>query len=1340
MRKIIILLLLLCMHYSARGQTHYEYSYWFDSDISTAEKGSTTSDAWHMEVDLSRLTESFHTIHLQVTDENNVSSAPVTRCFFLSREGGDLTDGFYWFDNETLVRKVKGNLQGTLVFDVTEFQEGFHTLHYQVKRADGLYSQIETRCFYKMQSDQVVGQLTFMCYIDGVPFKQERVSAENGVATWLLDVSNVPIGFHKLQVRAIMENGSSTTNREAFFLRATMPSELDAMTCICAIDGKVFKQEKMQTTNGSALWQLDVSELPIGFHRLQVRAVMENGASTSIREAFFLRNAMDAELNALACVFSIDGQPYKTVESGVREGVFHCDLDVGALSDGLHNISYILTNGQGAQTTVKSQYFIKQPVGGNSIKKYQYWLNDKDDKAQLVVQDKVTDPLKLITLLPIEPQPLRSSLFHFDLKDGQPMIYAKNEIHLRFFDAAGRFTDASDQFVDYQLGQAVVPVGELQATQTFDKVVENDIRWYTVQAAPGDTLAFRLSQAATMQVFAPSGEEVFQTSEDASVRWAGIHSWENGTYYLAVHDVTGSQPNMTLDYMHMDKYDVVDWDVHTVGNGGCSTITFKGNGFRDLYAVDLYTAEGDTIHSVDVSHDSDAETAVTFDFSGAELGVYDAVFHFTEEDVIVENTISVEEAIDIELATNVSFPSTFSRSATYTVKITNKGNMTAYAVPVYTWIKSQTKDGIYKITYDGLGLDSFMDVINTDSLSSSEILMLQAYSDQLSDDHYFMHFWVKDDNNPNDSIYVRSNYFFANIAPGETKTIRLTIWTREVDTYAYFTVPEDWHTYSLEENATSVKAQARFAKSKAGDWYCCYRERIECVANIVVNGLDIASLFSVPGPTAQNIAACVAGTVNQILTAAGDTYCGANDVQGDFMKKVNNVVKGISIAGVVSSCASAFGVKNASEIGVALDNLLHPSTAVSCIQAFFKPIPGCPPDPPGGGGANGGKSHDPNDIHGYLSEAGSKFITDSVERVNYTIEFENDTTFATLAAHTIVIRDTLDRRYFDLNTFRPTAIKLGERETFLDETTDVKTENGVTSFLTTIDVRPEINAIAQVEGMYSQQTGIAEWRFTSLDPMTMEPTDDLMQGILPVNYDGTSGIGEVMFEVGVKPGKADGTEIPNRAGIVFDYEDAILTPTWVNTVDAVAPSCTILGAIQAKTDTLTLRIAGEDNRSGIWKYEVYARMGEGASWEKVAETFAAEGVNEAEGGDAAEGESETLVDVRIYEGIEYGFLVLATDSAGNVERKSFTEADFEFSTVRRGDANGDGVVDALDVILATSYYLGKDVHLNFAAADVVADGEINSLDIIAMQNIYLGATDGGKALKPRSRRIRDKQQ
>ena len=203
---------------------------------------------------------------------------------------------------------------------------------------------------------------------------------------------------------------------------------------------------------------------------------------------------------------------------------------------------------------------------------------------------------------------------------------------------------------------------------------------------------------------------------------------------------------------------------------------------------------------------------------------------------------------------------------------------------------------------------------------------------------------------------------------------------------------------------------------------------------------------------------------------------------------------------------------------------------------------------------------------------------------------------------------------------------------FLDEA-DVVTNNNKTTFVKTIDMRPEINAIAQVNGEFNQKNGIAQWTLQSLDPMTMEPTNDLMQGILPVNYDGTSGIGEVMFEIGMKKGKTDGAKINNRAGIVFDYEDAILTPIWTNIVDAIAPSSVVSDLTIVNDSTLRVFANAFDARSGVWKYEWYVQHGANAPWWKEGET------------------DSPSFDFRFYEDIDYGFYVLVTDSAGNVEKK-----------------------------------------------------------------------------------------
>lgn len=299
-------------------------------------------------------------------------------------------------------------------------------------------------------------------------------------------------------------------------------------------------------------------------------------------------------------------------------------------------------------------------------------------------------------------------------------------------------------------------------------------------------------------------------------------------------------------------------------------------------------------------------------------------------------------------------------------------------------------------------------------------------------------------------------------------------------------------------------------------------------------------------------------------------------------------------------------------------------TENDCVKSYTNPKSNCPPNPKRGGGSSSPvNSYDPNDIYGYLSESGCKFVPNDFMDLHYRIEFENDTTFATSAAHKVVVEDTLDAKVFDLSSYQPTSIKIGDKSVQL---------KGDKAFVTTVDMRPEINAIAQVEGLYDEKKGIATWQFTSLDPMTMEPTDDVMQGFLPVNYDG-SGIGEVAYNINRKAGLSDGTAISNKASIVFDNNDAIETPTWTNIIDAIPPVTHVSDVEQVNDTIVRVHFDGDDNRSGVWKYSLYVQYGENTAWNEVAEL------------------DTTCCDFRFYEDIDYGFCVVATDMAGNVEKK-----------------------------------------------------------------------------------------
>ena len=234
-----------------------------------------------------------------------------------------------------------------------------------------------------------------------------------------------------------------------------------------------------------------------------------------------------------------------------------------------------------------------------------------------------------------------------------------------------------------------------------------------------------------------------------------------------------------------------------------------------------------------------------------------------------------------------------------------------------------------------------------------------------------------------------------------------------------------------------------------------------------------------------------------------------------------------------------------------------------------------------------------------------------------------------------------------------------------------------------------------------------DWKFTSLDPMTMEPTNDPMQGFLPVNYNG-NGIGEVTYDIVLRQPLAGGTEVKNRASIVFDINEPILTPTWTNIIDATAPESRAIGVELSSDTTAILSIQATDELSGVWRYDVYVQYGAGSAWWKVAENVPA----------------DTTVTVKIYDGIDHGFYVVATDSAGNIERKqAMRELTLNLSSTIRGDVNRDGQVGIADIVAVTGYMAGTNSNVPLSAADVNGDGQVGIADIVAITDIMAGTAN-----------------
>lgn len=183
------------------------------------------------------------------------------------------------------------------------------------------------------------------------------------------------------------------------------------------------------------------------------------------------------------------------------------------------------------------------------------------------------------------------------------------------------------------------------------------------------------------------------------------------------------------------------------------------------------------------------------------------------------------------------------------------------------------------------------------------------------------------------------------------------------------------------------------------------------------------------------------------------------------------------------------------------------------------------------------------------------------------------------------------------------------------------------------------------------------WQFVALDPATgREPTDPLA-GFLPPDITPPEGEGHVMFSVAPRSGLPSGTAIRNKARIFFDYNPAIETPEWVNTIDIAPPESSLVAIPPGVGDTSVLVTwSGQDDASGVRDYsvEVARSGGDFEPWlthvAQIQSTFVGE------------------------IGQSYAFRVQARDQTGNVETKAGADAQVTLAPAPPQEQDGGGAL------------------------------------------------------------------
>lgn len=264
-------------------------------------------------------------------------------------------------------------------------------------------------------------------------------------------------------------------------------------------------------------------------------------------------------------------------------------------------------------------------------------------------------------------------------------------------------------------------------------------------------------------------------------------------------------------------------------------------------------------------------------------------------------------------------------------------------------------------------------------------------------------------------------------------------------------------------------------------------------------------------------------------------------------------------------------------------------------------------------------SSDPNDIIGPAGFGAPRWIAGG-QPLDYTVRFENVAT-ATAPAQEVVITQQLDAD-LDWNSFEVGGFGWGGLYFPVPE--------GRQFYSARLDLRDTLGYFVDFEAGVNVATGVATWRFASIDPLTGDLISDPLAGFLPPNITAPEGEGFVTYSIRPASELATGTSISAQASIIFDTNPAILTPVWTNTLDVEAPNSSVASLPAVSPPTFTVSWSGSDGSgSGVAAYDVFVADNGGpfSAWQLGVATTSASLAGQA--------------------GHTYGFYSVAADNAGN---------------------------------------------------------------------------------------------
>ena len=596
----------------------------------------------------------------------------------------------------------------------------------------------------------------------------------------------------------------------------------------------------------------------------------------------------------------------------------------------------------------------------------------------------------------------------------------------------------------------------------------------------------------------------------------------------------------------------------------------------------------------------DEMAPAAFNLWDAPLGKYDVI---VGTDTLYQAfTVEQREDPDVWMQVNGFGKMLWNRYQRFTIDYGNRSNVAAYNTPIFLFIPDRKGSMDVQFEFD---FDIYSDAID------ESVLPLARYLD----DHLMAY-----DEQTGDSIRVYS-FFIPYIAPNSTNQLALRVKGKSgydgvSDKFRiYYWISEPWGPNTDDENNNAPMTRAG---SDELDDYINHVNKGKTMTECALTMFGLTFLEA--GLTAFPVVGCAYNTVKTVTL-------------GIWGKDRSIKAFGTNLLTAAFACGTdLFPPTLLMKGGLALAKLTW--DLVSNKDAYDACLRGDP---------NWKdnllvNSYDPNEMIGPSGYDDQAHYIKPIHQMPYMITFENKSS-ATAPAHEVFVTDVLDASKYDFSTFSFTGFGWAEQSYTVGGSKTKEFTRDITYNVKGQDI------LVRVSGQFDEKTGTIYWSFVSLKKNGDEIEDPDL-GFLVPNNDNRDGEGFVSFIIEHKANPANGSTISNKATIVFDANDPIVTNTYVNTFDTDYPSSQIT-KVEEKDGKLVVTVSGSDATSGIGSYQIYA-FKNGGEAEHVATI--------------TEGNQATFA---CDSGTKYGLCVIATDNVGWNEPKDI-KAETEVMTSGTG--------------------------------------------------------------------------